>query len=93
MPSEFYKRESSETPEDLVSQSSTERSTSRAQQREREEEHFVPVIVKRTDEARRHPDDVLEMAIVGGLEQLKRGPYSLFLSWCNPPSPIKKVTM
>jgi formate/nitrite transporter FocA (FNT family) len=66
--------------EDPESRSGTEKLTDRAQQREREEEHFVPVIIKRTDEARRHPDDVLEMAIFEGLEQLKRRPYSLWLS-------------
>jgi len=68
---------STNTPENSSGQ---EKSTDRAQQREREEEDFVPVIVKRTDEARRHPDDVLEMAIFDGLEQLERRPYSLLLS-------------
>lgn len=69
--------QSPNTPKNLSGQ---EKSTDRSQQREREEEDFVPVIVKRTDEARRHPDDVLEMAIFEGLEQLERRPYSLLLS-------------
>jgi formate/nitrite transporter FocA (FNT family) len=38
------------------------------------------VIVKRTDEARRHPDDTLETAIEDGLEQLRRPSVSLALS-------------
>jgi formate/nitrite transporter FocA (FNT family) len=38
------------------------------------------VIVKRTDEARRHPDDILTQAIEAGLEQLNRPSASLFLS-------------
>jgi hypothetical protein len=46
-----------------------------------EEDHeFVPVIVKRTDESRRHPDDVLVTAIAEGLEQLSRPALSLGLS-------------
>jgi formate/nitrite transporter FocA (FNT family) len=55
-------------------------STEREQARSQEDERFVPVIVKRTDEARRHPDDTLRMAIKEGLEQLNRPPVSLFLS-------------
>jgi formate/nitrite transporter FocA (FNT family) len=49
-------------------------------QRAEEDDRFVPVIIKRTDEARRHPDDILEVAIEEGLEQLGRPPFSLFLS-------------
>ena len=45
-----------------------------------EDQAFVPVIVKRTDEARRHPDDVLVTAIAEGLEQLCRPALSLGLS-------------
>ena len=49
--------------------------------RRREEDRaFVPVIVKRTDESRRHPDDVLVAAIAEGLEQLNRPALSLWLS-------------
>jgi formate/nitrite transporter FocA (FNT family) len=54
--------------------------TDRALQRAQEDDRYVPVIVKRTDEARRHPDDILEVAIEEGLEQLERPPLSLFLS-------------
>jgi formate/nitrite transporter FocA (FNT family) len=45
-----------------------------------EDQAFVPVIVKRTDESRRHPDDVLVNAIAEGLEQLCRPALSLGLS-------------
>jgi formate/nitrite transporter FocA (FNT family) len=54
--------------------------TDRAKEREAEDEKFVPVIVKRTDEARRHPDDTLHQAVKDGLEQLYRGGWSLLLS-------------
>jgi formate/nitrite transporter FocA (FNT family) len=54
--------------------------TERQRTREGEDERFVPVIIKRTDEARRHPDDVLNAAIEEGIEQLERPPVSLFLS-------------
>lgn len=54
--------------------------TRRAHQRNREDAHWVPVIVKRTDEARRHPDDILATAIDEGLEQLRRPTVSLALS-------------
>lgn len=54
--------------------------TERKKERERENERFEPVIVKRTDEARRHPDDILETAIEEGMEQLERPPFSLGLS-------------
>jgi formate/nitrite transporter FocA (FNT family) len=45
-----------------------------------EDQAFVPVIVKRTDESRRHPDDILVAAISEGLEQLYRPVLSLGLS-------------
>lgn len=57
-----------------------EKQTKRSEQREREDEHFLPVIIKRTDEARRHPDDILQTAISEGLEQLNRPTFSLALS-------------
>lgn len=56
------------------------RQTSRARERIRENESFVPVIVKRTDEVRRHPDDILLSAIAEGLQQLCRPALSLGLS-------------
>lgn len=54
--------------------------TRRSKQRAHEDEVYVPVIVKRTDETRRHPDDVLAAAIEQGLEQLDRPRVSLALS-------------
>jgi len=54
--------------------------TERGIERTREERHYVPVILKRTDESRRHPDDVLASAIADGLEQLERPALSLYLS-------------
>ena len=54
--------------------------TEREKERSQEDRDFMPVIVKRTDEARRHPDDILQTAIEEGYEQLNRRPFSLFLS-------------
>lgn len=54
--------------------------TERGIEREEEDKEFVPVIVKRSDESKRHPDDILEIAIDEGLEQLERPSLSLFLS-------------
>lgn len=54
--------------------------TQRTLEREQEDDRYVPVIIKRTDEALRHPDDILEHAIAEGLEQLKRPNFSLLLS-------------
>jgi formate/nitrite transporter FocA (FNT family) len=54
--------------------------TERGIERGAEDEDFVPVIIKRTDESVRHPDDVLENAISHGLEQLNRSSVSLILS-------------
>jgi formate-nitrite transporter family protein len=54
--------------------------TERGKERTREEREYVPVIIKRNDEGVRHPDDVLEYAIAEGLEQIRRPPFSLFLS-------------
>ncbi len=54
--------------------------TDREQTRQSEDDAYVPVIIKRTDETRRHPDDALETAIEEGLEQLSRPPLSLLLS-------------
>jgi formate/nitrite transporter FocA (FNT family) len=52
----------------------------RKAERIEEDRSFVPVIVKRTDQHRRHPDDVLVAAIKEGLEQLNRPALSLVLS-------------
>lgn len=54
--------------------------TERSEQRSQEDDRYTPVIIKRTDEARRHPDDVLEVAISEGHEQLRRPLLSLALS-------------
>ncbi|MEZ4819036.1 MAG: formate/nitrite transporter family protein [Bdellovibrionota bacterium] len=54
--------------------------TSRAKERRKEEDRFVPVIVKRNDEIVKHPDDTLEQAIREGENQLERHGLSLFLS-------------
>ncbi len=57
-----------------------EEKTEREIEREEEDQDYMPVIVKRTDEALRHPDDMLENAIIEGLEQLNRPFLSLLLS-------------
>ena len=54
--------------------------TSRSIERDQEDESYVPVILKRTDEAVRHPDDILERALHEGIEQHKRSNLSLLLS-------------
>jgi formate/nitrite transporter FocA (FNT family) len=60
--------------------SEPEAKTERGVEREAEDQDFVPVILKRSDEGLRHPDDILENAIDEGLEQLNRPVLSLFLS-------------
>ncbi|QDU62720.1 Inner membrane protein YfdC [Planctomycetes bacterium Pan216] len=55
-------------------------STERSKERKAEDRSFTPVIVKRIDEIRRHPDDVLERTIHEGVEQLGRPLLSLVLS-------------
>jgi formate/nitrite transporter FocA (FNT family) len=54
--------------------------TQREKEREKEDNDYMPVIVKRTDEALRHPDDILEKAIKDGIEQQDRPFFSLLLS-------------
>lgn len=54
--------------------------TDRKRERFSEDEKYTPVIIKRTDEKRRHPDDTLETAIHEGLEQINRSTISLALS-------------
>ena len=54
--------------------------TAREGTRHVEDQQSVSVIVKRSDEAVRHPDDTLEYAIEEGLEQLNRPLFSLLLS-------------
>lgn len=52
----------------------------RTKERNWESNEYVSVIVKRTDETFRHPDDILEKAIEEGVEQLSRPSMSLFMS-------------
>jgi len=59
---------------------SSEAENDRSKERTREEVKYTQVIIKRSDEARRHPDDILEIAIHEGLRQHNRRPLSLFLS-------------
>ncbi len=54
--------------------------TERSAERLQEDNDYVPVIIKRTDESSRHPDDILEKAIDEGIEQIKRPVFSLALS-------------
>ena len=60
----------------LMPSAHTERSAERSQ----EDNDFIPVIIKRSDEGARHPDDILEKAIMEGLEQIQRPFLSLALS-------------
>jgi formate/nitrite transporter FocA (FNT family) len=55
-------------------------STERQSEREQEDRTFTPVIIKRNDQATRHPDDTLALAIREGAEQAKRPALSLLLS-------------
>jgi hypothetical protein len=57
--------------------------TDRGIERREEDSDFVPVIVKRNDEALRHPDDILEKAIEEGVEQQNRAFFPFF----SPPWP------
>jgi formate/nitrite transporter FocA (FNT family) len=59
---------------------SAENTNGRKEERLEEDRRFMPVIVKRMDQHRRHPDDVLATAIKEGLEQLHRPALSLGLS-------------
>lgn len=58
----------------------TDTVTERKKERHLEDREYTPVIIKRTDETRRHPDDTLDNAIAEGLEQLNRTTLSLALS-------------
>ena len=65
-------------PDGSVANETTD--SQRQEERKTEDKDYVPVIIKRTDETRRHPDDALQHAIEEGLEQLNRPTISLFLS-------------
>jgi formate/nitrite transporter FocA (FNT family) len=64
--------------EKVVNEESPE--TTRTLERNQEDKEYIPVIIKRTDESVRHPDDILKKAIEEGLEQYERPRFSLFLS-------------
>lgn len=57
-----------------------EMETKRSKERRREDRNYVPVIIKRTDEVVKHPDDILEKAIHEGMEQHSRTGLSLVIS-------------
>lgn len=59
---------------------SAEPSTEREAERNVENSEYLPVIIKRTDETFRHPDDILEKAIEEGMQQHERRSISLLLS-------------
>lgn len=69
-----------ESPAALTSRDDGENPTSRELERRAEANTFVPVILKRIDQHRRHPDDTLEHAVREGIEQCKRPTLSLLLS-------------
>lgn len=54
--------------------------TKRKIKRRKEDEEYIPVIIKRIDDTSVHPDDMLEHAIEEGIEQLDRPVQELFLS-------------
>ncbi|NRA47160.1 MAG: formate/nitrite transporter family protein [Oligoflexales bacterium] len=54
--------------------------TGRSIEREKENQEYIPVIIKRTDEVLKHPDDTLYRAIKEGFEQFQRRSQSLLLS-------------
>ncbi len=55
-------------------------STIRSKERRQEDQAYMPVIIKRNDEDRRHPDDILAKVIAEGVEQHERSNLSLYLS-------------
>lgn len=78
------KKNENNKPEKVLSQAekdySTTGPTEREVEREEEEKEYTPVIVKRVDEALKHPDDILEKVIHEGQEQQNRAFLSLLLS-------------
>lgn len=71
---------SSKNSSNVADEANEETTTERGEQRKQEDDQFVPVIVKRTDETRRHPDDTLQRAVEEGLEQIRRPMVSLAIS-------------
>lgn len=66
--------------EEISSEPDKPTNTPRIEERKEEDKNYIPVIIKRTDESFRHPDDILEKAISEGEEQMSRSAMSLFLS-------------
>lgn len=66
--------------EEITSEQDKAANTRRIEERKEEDKNYLPVIIKRTDESFRHPDDILEKAISEGEEQMSRSAVSLFLS-------------
>lgn len=66
--------------EAITSEQDKAANTRRIEERKEEDKNYIPVIIKRTDESFRHPDDILEKAISEGEEQMSRSAMSLFLS-------------
>lgn len=64
----------------FVKTKTAENHTEREIERHTENEEYVPVIIKRSDDGPRHPDDTLERVINDGLEQYTKRKISLFLS-------------
>lgn len=65
---------------EAISSETDKTSTRRNEERKEEDKNYIPVIIKRTDESFRHPDDILEKAISEGEEQMNRSAMSLLLS-------------
>lgn len=65
---------------EAISSEADKTSTRRNEERKAEDKNYLPVIIKRTDESFRHPDDILEKAISEGEEQMNRSAMSLLLS-------------
>lgn len=65
---------------EAISSEADKTSTRRNEERKEEDKNYLPVIIKRTDESFRHPDDILEKAISEGEEQMNRSAMSLLLS-------------
>tara|TARA_Y100000768_G_C23987899_1_gene690125 strand:- start:632 stop:1528 length:897 start_codon:yes stop_codon:yes gene_type:complete len=54
--------------------------TERSILRNRENSNFTSIIIKSNDQSVRHPDDILELSTLIGVEQHERPSFSLFLS-------------
>lgn len=64
----------------LLHQNTVQRETERSISREKENTNYTSLIIKRNDQSGRHPDDILELATLAGVEQHERPCFSLFLS-------------